>query len=112
MREFFILIAHPLVTLLELARPSGLGAVAVKSMAVKHQLLIMKRTQRRAPKLTVRERLVLRAWALLVAPERLSKLALILHPSTLLGFHRALVRRKYHLLYGPRKRRRPYSQHF
>jgi hypothetical protein len=43
MREVFILIAHLLVTLAKLARPGGLGAVAAESLAVKHQLLIMKR---------------------------------------------------------------------
>ena len=32
---------------------------------------------------------------------------MILQPSTLLGFHHSLVRRKYQLLYSPRKRRRP-----
>ncbi len=34
-------------------------------------------------------------------------MAVILKPSTLLYFHRALVKRKYRLLYSPRKRRRP-----
>ena len=53
MRELFILIAHLLVTLAKLARPGGLGAVAAESLAVKHQLLIMKRAQRSAPKLTL-----------------------------------------------------------
>jgi hypothetical protein len=43
MRELFILIAHTLVTLAKLAKPGGLGAVAAESLAVKHQLLIMKR---------------------------------------------------------------------
>jgi len=52
MRELFILIAHLLVTLTKLRRPVGLGAVAAESLAVKHQLLIMKRAQHRAPKLT------------------------------------------------------------
>jgi hypothetical protein len=33
----FILIAHLLVTLVRLARPRGLGAVAAESLAVKHQ---------------------------------------------------------------------------
>jgi len=46
MRELFIWIAHLLVTLVKLARPRGLGAVAAESLAVKHQLLIMKRAQR------------------------------------------------------------------
>src|ERR1700687_3991352 len=106
MREVFILIAHLLVTLAKLARPGGLGAVAAESLAVKHQLLIMKR-QRRAPNLASLDRLGLGVFALLVSPKRLSKMAVILKPSTLLSFHHALVKRKYSLLYSPRKRRRP-----
>jgi hypothetical protein len=96
MRELFILIAHLLVTLAKLARPGGLGAVAAESLAVKHQLLIMKRAQRRAPNLTSWDRLVLGVCALFVSPKRLSKMAVILKASTLLCFHHALVRRKYH----------------
>src|ERR1700719_2628353 len=108
MREVFILIAHLLVTLAKLARPGGLGAIAAESLAVKHQLLIMKRAQqRRAPKLTSWDRLVLGVCALFVSPKRLSKMAVIVKPSTLLCFHHALVKRKYHLLYSPRKRNRP-----
>jgi len=43
MREMFILIAHLMVTLGRLAKPGSLGAVTAESLAVKHQLLIMKR---------------------------------------------------------------------
>jgi hypothetical protein len=111
MRELFILIAHLLVTLAKLARPGGPGAVAAESLAVKQQLLIMKRAQRRAPKLTPWDRLVLGVCALFVSPKRLSKMAVILKPSTLLRFHHAVVKRKYRLLYGPRKRRRPAPRH-
>jgi hypothetical protein len=81
--------------------------VAAESLAVKQQLHIMKRTQRRAPKLTSWDRLVLGVCALSVSPKRLSKMAVILQASTLLGFHHALVKRKYHLLYSSRKRRHP-----
>jgi transposase InsO family protein len=42
-----------------------------------------------------------------VSPKRLNKTAVILKPSTLLYFHRALVKRKYRLLYSPRQRRHP-----
>jgi len=68
----------------------------------------MKRVQRRrAPQLTPWDRLVLGICALFVSPQRLRKMAVILQPSTLLRFHQALVKRKYRLLYSPRKRRRP-----
>jgi putative transposase len=106
MRELFVLIAHLLVTLAKLARPGGLCGVAAESLAVKHQLLIMKR-QRRAPSLASWDRLVLGVCPHLVSPERLSKMAVILKPSTLLSFHHSLVQRKYSRLYSPRKRRRP-----
>jgi len=46
MSLLFSLIAHMLVTLARLAKPGGLGAVVAESLAVKHQLLIL----RRAPK--------------------------------------------------------------
>jgi hypothetical protein len=107
MRELFILIAHLLVTLAKLGTRGGLAAVAAESLAVKHQLLIMKRAQRRVPNLTSWDRLVLGVCALLVSPKRLGKMVVILKPSTLLCFHHALVNSKYRLLYSPRKRRRP-----
>jgi putative transposase len=106
MSLLFTLIAHLLVTLARLARPGGLGAVAAESLAVKHQLLIMKRARRRAPHLTSWDRLALGVCTLLVSPRRRRKMAVILKPSTLLYFHRALVKRKYRLLYSSTGRRR------
>ena len=67
----------------------------------------MKRARRRTPNLTSWDRLALGVCALLASPKRLSKMAVILKPSTLLSFHHALVKRKYSLLYSPRKCRRP-----
>ena len=107
MSLLFSLIAHLLVTLARLAKPGGLGAVVAESVAVKHQLLILRRARRPAPYLTSWDRLALGVCTLLVSPKRLSKMAVILKPSTLLYFHRALVKRKYRLPYSPRKRRRP-----
>src|SRR5215469_13812195 len=57
MKLLFVLVAHLLVTLARLARPGGVCAVAAESLAVKHQLLIMKRSQRRSPNLTAWDRL-------------------------------------------------------
>jgi putative transposase len=108
MQLLFILFAHLLVTLARLARPGGIRAVAAESLAVKHQLLIMKRAQRRSPNLTAWDRVILGLCTLLVPPRRLGKMAVILKTSTLLSLHRALVKRKYRLLYTPRRRgRRP-----
>ena len=64
MRELFMVIAHLLVTLANLSRPGGVRAVAAESLAVKHQLLIMKRSRKRAPNLTPWDRLGLGLCAL------------------------------------------------
>ena len=99
-KVLFILTGHLLVTLARLASPGGLRAVMAESLAVRHQLLIMRRSQRRAPNLTSWDRLILGFCTLWVSPKRLSKMAVIPKPSTLLRLHQALVKRKYHLLYG------------
>jgi putative transposase len=107
MREMFILTVHLLVTLAKLARPGGVRVVAAESLAVKHQLLIMKRSRQRAPNLRSWDRLALGFCALFVSREGLSKMAVILKAATLVYFHQALMKRKYYLLYSSRKRHRP-----
>ena len=67
MTLWFRLIAHLLVTLARLASPGGVRAVAAESLAVKHQLLIMKRSRRRGPNLTGCDRLILGSFTLCVA---------------------------------------------
>jgi putative transposase len=98
MRLLFSLIAHLLVTFARLAKPGGLGAVLAESLAVKHQLLILRRARGRAPSLTSWDRLALGVCTLLVSSRRLSRMAVILKPSTWLYFHRVLVKCKYRLL--------------
>jgi len=70
MSLLFNLIAHLLVTLARLAKPGGLGAVVAESLAVKHQLLILRRARRRAPYLTSWDRMALGVCTLLVSPEQ------------------------------------------
>ncbi|MHB8623622.1 MAG: hypothetical protein ACYC9J_13125 [Sulfuricaulis sp.] len=57
MRELFILIAHLLTTLVKLAQPGGARAVAAESLALKKQLLVLQRRQKRAPRMTPWDRL-------------------------------------------------------
>ena len=107
MKLLFTLLGHLLVTLARVAGSGGVRSVVAESLAVKHQLLIMKRSRRRAPNLTAWDRLMLGFWTLLVSPKRLRKIAAILKPSTLLRLHRALVKCKYHLLYSSDRPSRP-----
>ena len=107
MKLLFLLLGHLLVTLARIASPGGLLSVVAESPAVKHQLLIMKRSQRRAPNLTSWDRLMLGFYTLLVSPKRVRKIAVLTKPATLLCLHHALVKCKYHLLYSSRRPRRP-----
>ena len=107
MRLLFPLLGHLLVTIARLAGPGGVRAVVAETLAIKHQLLILKRSQRRAPNLLSWDRLMLGFYTLLVSPKRLPKIAVITKPSTRLRLHRVLVKRKYHHLYGAQRTRRP-----
>jgi putative transposase len=107
MREWLILVAHLIVTIVKIATPGGARSVVAESLILKHQLLILNRSRRRAPKLGAVDRVLLGLGALLVSPRRLLKVTIAIRPATLLRFHRALIRRKYRLLFSGRPRCRP-----
>ena len=107
MRELVILAVHLLVTFAKLVRPGGVRAVAAESLLLKHQLLVSNRARRRAPNLTPMDRLVLGLTTLFVSPHRIPKLGALIKPATLFKFHKALVSRKYRLLYSSSSYRRP-----
>jgi hypothetical protein len=69
----FRLIAHLMLTLARLTGPGGVRAVAAESLAVKHQLLIVKRSRPRGPNLTGWDRLILGFCTLLVSTETLGQ---------------------------------------
>ena len=106
MRELLILGVHLLVTLAKLLRPGGVRTVAAESLLLKHQLLISNRSRQRAPNLTTLDRFVLGLTAQFVSPHRIPKLSAILRPSILFKFHKALVDRKYRLLFSSSGHRR------
>jgi hypothetical protein len=100
MRDLLILAIHLVVTFVKLLRPGGVRAVAAESLALKHQLLIRNRSHRRAPNLTTLDRIVLALTTLFVSPRRITKLGAVIKPSTLLKFHKRLVREKYRRLFS------------
>ena len=101
MRDLLILVVHLITTVFRLARPGGLRAVVAESVLTKHQMLILNRSRRRAPNLRIQDRLIAGLCSLWIKPRRLRKVALAFKTSTLLSFHRALVQRKYRLLFSP-----------
>ena len=77
MRDILLLAIHLLTTLVKLLRPSGARAIVAESLVLRHQLLILKRSRsrKRAPHLTVWDRLLLGLGTLVVNPKRLCNLA-------------------------------------
>ena len=51
MRDLAVLFLHLLATVARLAGPGGARAVVAESVLVKHQLLILSRSRKRAPNL-------------------------------------------------------------
>jgi putative transposase len=74
---------------------------------VKQQLLILNRARKRAPRLSLRDRVVAGVCALFMRPGRLVRVAIVLNPSTILRFHRALTTRKYRPLFSSTDRKKP-----
>jgi hypothetical protein len=101
------MLAHLLATLAKLLGPGGAKAIVADSLLMKQQLLIINRSRRRAPNLTVIDRLLLGFWTLFLSPHHIRRAAVILKPSTLLSFYDMLKRRKYRLLYTARRKGKP-----
>ena len=107
MKNLLLMLAHLLATLATLLGPGGAKAIVADSLLMKQQLLIINRSRRRAPNLTVIDRLLLGFWTLFLSPHHIRRAAVILKPSTLLSFHDMLKRRKYRLLYTARRKGKP-----
>ena len=99
-RDLAVLFLHLLTTAARLAGPGGARSVVAESLLVKQQLLILNRSLKRSPRLRLSDRIIAGFCALLMRPRRLLRSAIVLKPSTLFSLHRALSKRKYHLLFS------------
>jgi putative transposase len=107
MRVFVILFVHLIATVAKAAGPGGIRSVVAESVLVKHQLLILNRSRKRAPNLCAVDRIVAGLCTLLIRPTRVVRSAIVFKPSTLLTLHHLLKQRKYRLLFLPHCRRQP-----
>jgi putative transposase len=107
-------IAHLFITLLTLLKSGGVKAIASENIILRQQLIVVQRKRKRAPNLKTSDRFLFRLLSSFIRPNRLRKIAIIVKPTTFLKLHKALVIRKYRLLYSnknPKKSgRKPPSQ--
>jgi putative transposase len=107
MRNLVVLFIHFLATVARLLGPGGARSIVAESLLLKHQLLILNRSRQRSPNLSAWDRILAGLMALLMRPTRLLRSAIVLKPSTLLGLHKAVSKRKYRMLFSTKRRRKP-----
>jgi putative transposase len=107
MRDLTILRVTLVATIAKLLGRGGTRAVVAESLLLKHQLLVLNRSRKRAPSLRPIDRVVAGLCAEFIRPTRLLRSTIVLKPSTIMAFHRALVKRKYRLLFTPKQRTKP-----
>jgi hypothetical protein len=62
MKELFVVFAHLLSALGTLLKPGGAKGLVVENLLLGQQLLILRRSRRRAPNLRAKDRLLLGFW--------------------------------------------------
>jgi len=102
MKSVAFFLIHLLVLFAKSLKSAGIKAMIAENLMLKQQLIVLSRARRKAPNLQTSDRFLLGALSLLVSPRRLFTVAIIIKPSTLLKFHRALVNRKYRRYGCPR----------
>src|ERR1019366_1426974 len=82
-----------------------------ENLILRQQTIVSARKLKKSPPLTTFDRVVFALGTLLIRPHRLPRLGIIVAHSTLLKFHRAMVKRKYRLLFdGTKSRKKPGSK--
>jgi hypothetical protein len=89
MKDVLLALLHLAVMAAKLCGPGGLRAVVAENLLLKQQLIVLRRGRRRAPRLTLGDRLLCGFGSLFLSPSRIQKVAIALCPSTLVRFHQA-----------------------
>ena len=107
MQHILVILLHLLSSLGRLLRPGGAKALVAENLLLKHQLLILRRSRRRAPNLHSSDRVLFGLGSLFLTPRRLLHTAILIKPSTLLRCHRALAELKFKWLYSSGRQYKP-----
>ena len=107
MQNLAVLLIHLIATVVRSLGRGGARSIVAESLLLKHQLLILNRGRERAPNLQPIDRMIAGLCAGWLRPARLLRSAIVLKPSTIMPFHRALVKQKYRSLFTPKHRGKP-----
>lgn len=107
MRSLVLLIIHVLVLVAKSLKSGGVKSVIAENLLLKQQLIVLGRTRNKAPNLDPSDRFIFGGLSLFISAQRRLRAAIVIKPSTLLKFHRALVNRKYSRLFSNKVNKRP-----
>jgi len=107
MKNAMVLLVKLLARRAILLGTGGTRAVLAENILLRQQLLVLRRSRRRAPNLRPADRLLFGFWSQLLSPRRLIRTAIILKPATLLRFHRGFKHFKYRFLYSSSPKKKP-----
>jgi hypothetical protein len=80
MQHILLILLQLVSTLASLFRPGGAKALVAENLLLKHQLLIVRRSRRRAPNLRCSDRLLFGLGSLVLSPCRLVHTAILIKP--------------------------------
>jgi len=90
-----------------LLSPGGYKKLVSENLALRQQLIVASRKRKKSPPLLPIDRILLGIISFFIPSDRLARVAIIVKPATILKFHRALVKRKYKVLFGVKSRKKP-----
>ena len=80
--------------------PGGYKRLVAENLTLRQQLIVASRRHKKSPPMHTIDHIILGLNSFFIPVKRLQRLAIIVKPATILKFHRALVRRKHHVLFG------------
>lgn len=107
MKRWLQLMIMTITTLLTLMSKGGIRKLASENILLRQQLIVLSRNKKRSPKPPLSDKILFGWLAIFITPNRLKKIAIILKPTTILKFHRALIKRKYHFLFSRKNQKKP-----
>lgn len=90
-----------------LMRPGGAKKLAAENLILRKQPIVSSRNRRKAPNLTMWDRLCFAFLAAIMGSKRIISSAIVIKPTTLLKLHQYLVKKKYKKLFSKQSKNKP-----
>ena len=107
MSNLFQLIFIVIFAYAKLRKPGGGKVLIAENLCLRQQLMVLTKKNKRCPNLSHLERFAFATCSLFLSVKRLSRLAILLKPKTILDIHDAFVKRKYSNLFGLKNKKKP-----